>query len=154
LIEPGRVIAANSGILLTEVLYRKERPRKDFLVVDAAMNDLMRPALYGSYHDIVPLYEPDINKKQDAELRKTDLVGPVCESADCFGKNRLLPQSLQAGDRLAILTAGAYGFSMSSNYNSRLRPPEVLIQKGAYHVIREREQYENLILGESLLTPP
>ncbi|MEO5969183.1 MAG: diaminopimelate decarboxylase [Bdellovibrionia bacterium] len=154
LLEPGRVIAANSGILLTEVIYRKERPRKDFLVVDAAMNDLMRPALYGSFHDIVPLQETKRKGKkgQLAELRKTDLVGPVCESADCFGKNRLLPRSLQAGDRLAILSAGAYGFTMSSNYNSRPRPPEILVENGKYRVIREREQFEDLTARESFLT--
>lgn len=152
LLEPGRFLAANSGILLTEVLYRKERPRKDFLIVDAAMNDLMRPALYGSFHDIVPLHE--IPAAPAKGLRKTDLVGPVCESADCFGKNRLLPSSLKAGDRLAILSAGAYGFTMSSNYNSRPRPPEVLVAAGKYRVIRSRERHEDLTVGESLPTTP
>jgi len=157
LLEPGRVISANSGVLLTEILYRKERPRKDFLVVDAAMNDLMRPALYGSFHDIVPLVKHGAPNSLNSEtlkprFRKTDLVGPVCETADCFGKNRLLPHSLKAGDRLAILSAGAYGFTMSSNYNSRPRPPEILVDRGKYRVIREREQYEDLTQGESLLT--
>ncbi len=146
LIEPGRILSGNSGVLLTEVIYRKARSDKDFLIVDAAMNDLMRPALYGSYHEIVPVKK----QKKNSKVRKTNLVGPVCESSDCFGENRLLSTDLQKGDLLAILSAGAYGFSMASNYNSRPRPPEVLVENEDYKVIRRRETEEDLIRGEHL----
>lgn len=142
LIEPGRIISGNAGVLLTEVLYRKSRKEKDFLVVDAAMNDLIRPSLYGSYHEIVP-----VSKKKGAK-RRTDIVGPICETGDCFGSHRLLPGSLTQGDLMAILSAGAYGFSMSGNYNSRPRPCEVLVMDGRFEVIRERETYEDLIHHE------
>lgn len=146
LIEPGRTISGNAGILLTEVLYRKERKEKDFLVVDAAMNDLIRPALYESYHTIIPVHQ----SLSQGQKRKTDLVGPICESSDCFANDRALSSRLSAGDLLAILSVGAYGFSMSSNYNSRPRPTEVLIHQGKFHVIRQRERLEDLIRGESL----
>jgi diaminopimelate decarboxylase len=144
LIEPGRSIAGNAGALVTGVLYRKERGSKDFLVVDAAMNDLVRPALYGSYHEIVPVRKAAAR----AALRKTNVVGPVCESSDCFASDRKLPASLRPGDLLAILSAGAYGFTMSSNYNTRPRPPEVLVHGSEFSVIRTRETYEDLVRGE------
>lgn len=146
LIEPGRSLSGNAGVLLTKVLYRKERGRKKFVVVDAAMNDLMRPALYGSYHAIVPVYEARASGKK----AKTDIVGPVCESADCFASDRDFPIAVQSGDLVAILSAGAYGFTMSSNYNTRPRPPEVLVQGDRFRVIRDRETYEDLIRGERL----
>ncbi len=143
-LEPGRTLSGNSGVLLTEVLYRKERKSKDFIVVDAAMNDLMRPALYGSYHEIIPV------KKASGKSKKADIVGPVCESSDCFGQDRKLPAQLGSGDLLAVLSAGAYGFSMAGTYNSRPRPAEVLIEGGAVRVIRKRETYEDLVRGESV----
>jgi diaminopimelate decarboxylase len=143
-LEPGRVISANAGALVTRVVYRKERTQKGFLIVDAAMNDLLRPALYGSYHDVVPLQEKRGTKKN------VDVVGPVCETSDCLASDRKLPASLKAADLLAILSSGAYGFAMSGNYNSRPRPTEVLVQDGNFRVIRTRETYEDLIRGESL----
>lgn len=145
LIEPGRVLSGNAGALVTEVLYKKTRKTKDFLIVDAAMNDLIRPALYGSYHSIAPVAKPG-----NRNTRKTDVVGPVCETGDCFASERPLPSSLKSGDLLAILSAGAYGFTMSGNYNSRPRPPEVLIKGGKFRVIRERESYDDLVRGERM----
>ena len=145
-LEPGRVFSGNAGILLTEVMYRKERGKKDFLVLDAAMNDLIRPALYGSYHEIVAVEEA----RSRGARKKTDVVGPVCETGDCFGSDRNLSASLTKGDLVAILSAGAYGFTMASNYNSRPRPPEVLVRNKDFKVIRERESYEDLVRGESL----
>ena len=144
LIEPGRTISGNSGILLTRVLYRKTRNKRDFLIVDAAMNDLMRPALYGSYHGVVPVAQ----KLKTIRLKKTSLVGPICESSDCFGEDRPLSQQIGEGNLLAILSAGAYGFSMSSNYNSRRRPPEILVDGDSFKVIRKRESYEDLVRHE------
>ena len=145
LIEPGRTISGNAGVLVTEVLYRKVRSAKDFLIVDAAMNDLLRPALYGSHHEVLP-----VRKGAKGQLKKTDIVGPVCESSDCFASDRKLPASLNQGDLLAILSTGAYGFTMSGNYNSRPRPAEVLVADGKMRVIRERETYDDLIRGESV----
>jgi diaminopimelate decarboxylase len=147
LLEPGRTISANSGILLTQVLYRKERAGKDFLIVDAGMNDLARPSLYGSYHEIIPIRQ----QLNQGRKKKTMLVGPVCESADCFAQDRLLSTRLGSGDLLAILSAGAYGFSMASNYNSRPKPSEILIRAGTPQIIRERESYEDLIRGERIV---
>ena len=144
LIEPGRSLSGNSGVLLTEVLYRKARGTKDFLVVDAAMNDLIRPALYGSYHEIVAVDQAQTKGPK----KKTDIVGPVCESSDCFASDRPLSPKLQSGDLMAILSAGAYGFTMSSNYNTRPRPPEVLVREGKVELIRDRENYDDLIRGE------
>lgn len=144
LIEPGRSISGNAGVLLTRVLYRKKTKNKEFLIVDAGMNDLMRPALYQSYHEIVPVKKPS----RGIKMKKFDLVGPVCESADCFASDRLLPDSIQAGDLLAILSAGAYGFTMASNYNTRPRPAEMLIENGSFRVIRESETYADLVRGE------
>lgn len=144
LIEPGRTIAGNAGVLLTSVLYRKSRSSRDFLVLDAAMNDLLRPALYGSYHEIIPVDQD----KAKGQRRNTDIVGPVCETSDCFARGRKLVSKIESGDLMAILSAGAYGFSMASSYNTRPRPPEVLIQNGAAKLIRERETYDDLVKGE------
>ena len=143
-LEPGRQLSGNSGVLLTQVLYRKKRRTQDFLIVDAGMNDLIRPALYQSYHEIVPVEKSFL---QGAK-RKTNVVGPVCESSDFLGKDRQLSQKLDAGDHLAILSAGAYGFSQANQYNSRPRAAEVLIHGGKFTVIRKRESLEDLILGE------
>jgi diaminopimelate decarboxylase len=144
LLEPGRAIAGNAGILLTRVEYLKHTAHKDFAIVDAAMNDLQRPALYNAWHDIVPL-QP--RRKQPA--RSYDVVGPVCETGDFMGKGRAL--ALAAGDLLAIHSAGAYGFSMSSNYNSRPRAAEVMVDGATLHVIRDRETLEDLYRHEHLL---
>ena len=144
-LEPGRSLVAESGALLTEVLYRKSRGRKEFVVVDAGMNDLIRPALYGATHPVVPL---DKSKLSGAQA-KTDLVGPVCESSDSFFQNKVFPKKIQAGDCLALLGSGAYGFSMASQYNSRPRPAEVLISDKQSRVIRRRETLEDLIQGET-----
>jgi len=145
LLEPGRTISGNAGALITEVLYRKTRgSKKDFLILDAAMNDLMRPALYGSYHEIIPVERG----KSKGKLKKTDLVGPVCETSDCFASDRPFPTRVQPGDLVAILSSGAYGFSMSSTYNTRPRPTEVLVENGNFRVIRHRESFEDLIRHE------
>jgi diaminopimelate decarboxylase len=144
LLEPGRIISGNAGVLLTRVLYRKSRASKDFVIVDAAMNDLIRPALYESHHEIIPV------RKTAGRSRKVDLVGPVCETSDCFASDRLLPDKVSPGDLVAVLSAGAYGFSMASNYNSRPRAPEILVQGGQFKTIRERENYADLTRGEHL----
>lgn len=144
LIEPGRAIAGNAGILLTEVLYLKHSDAKDFAIIDAAMNDLMRPALYSAWQEIVPL------QPREGEGRTYDLVGPVCETGDFLGKERKL--NLQEGDFLAVKSAGAYGFSMSSNYNSRPRAVEIMVDGEKAHVIRQRESLEQLLQGESILS--
>jgi diaminopimelate decarboxylase len=141
LIEPGRSIVAEAGVLLTRVLYRKSNGDRQFVIVDAAMNDLIRPALYQSHHEIVPL------RKSPGETIKADVVGPVCESGDFLARAREMPNVLP-GDLLAICTAGAYGFVASSNYNSRPRPPEILVEGDRYRVIRQREKYDDLIRGE------
>lgn len=145
LLEPGRLISGNAGVLLSRVLYRKTRKSKDFLVIDAAMNDLLRPALYGSFHSIVPVKKPKSSK-----ARTVDVVGPVCESSDCLSSDVRLPSALGSGDLVAILSSGAYGFTMASNYNSRPRPAEALIREGKVELIRSRESYEDLIRGEEL----
>jgi diaminopimelate decarboxylase len=143
LIEPGRSIVAEAGVLLTRVLYRKSNGDRQFIIVDAAMNDLIRPALYQSHHQIVPL------RKNQGETIVADVVGPVCESGDFLARAREMPNVLP-GDLLAVCTAGAYGFVAASNYNSRLRPPEILVEDNRYRVIRKREQYDDLIRGELL----
>jgi diaminopimelate decarboxylase len=140
-LEPGRVIVGNAGILLTRVLFRKTQGDKRFLVVDAAMNDLIRPALYGSHHQLWSV-------REGVESEKADVVGPVCESADFFAQDREVP-ALEPGDLLAVMSAGAYGFSLSSNYNSRPRVAEALISGDGYQVIRRRETYEDLVRLES-----
>lgn len=146
LLEPGRSIAGNAGVLLTETLHRKVRSTKDFLIVDAAMNDLLRPSLYGSYHEIVPVEKAKTASK--GKTKTTDVVGPVCETGDCFASDRKMSTRLGQGDLLAILSTGAYGFTMSGNYNSRPRPAEVLLIDGQAHIIRPRESYEDLTRGE------
>lgn len=144
LIEPGRAIVGNAGILLTQVLYIKHNAEKNFAVVDAAMNDLMRPALYGAWQAI----EPVVENKQ-AETRVYDVVGPICETGDFLGKERSL--AIEQGDLLAIRSAGAYGFTMSSNYNSRPRVAEIMIDADKDQVIRQRETIEQLFANEAIL---
>lgn len=143
-IEPGRIISGNSGILLTRVLYRKARPSKDFLVVDASMSELIRPALYDGYHEIFPIRRA----LQKTSLHNTEVVGPVCESADFLGKNRMLSRKIKKDDLLAVLSCGAYGFVMSNQYNSRPRSPEALIRENQIKVIKKRETYKDLIQSE------
>jgi diaminopimelate decarboxylase len=140
-IEPGRSIVGSAGVLLTRVLYRKKTGDKEFVIVDAAMNDLIRPALYSAYHEILPLRQAD-NKNLRA-----DVVGPVCETGDFLARDRELPD-LFPGDVLAVCTAGAYGFAQASNYNARPRSPEVLVEDLKWRIIRKRESYEDLIRGE------
>ena len=142
IIEPGRAIVGNAGVLLTRVEYLKHTHHKNFAIVDAGMNDLMRPALYDAWQAILPV------TKTDGEKKQYDIAGPVCESADVLGKNREL--SLQPGDLLAIDSAGAYGFSMSSNYNSRCRPAEVLVDDARVQLIRRRETIEELFALETI----
>jgi diaminopimelate decarboxylase len=144
IMEPGRFIVGNAGILLTKVLYIKTTPLKKFVVVDAGMNDLIRPALYNAYHQIVPLQTTNYNLQT---TEKVDVVGPICESADFFAKDRKIPK-LNIGDYLAVMSAGAYGFSMSSNYNSRRRPAEVLVKGVEAFLIRRRENFQDLIKNE------
>lgn len=143
LIEPGRAIAGNAGVLLTEVLYLKHNDEKNFAIIDAAMNDLMRPALYGAWQAIEPVL-PHAEEK-----RLYDLVGPVCETGDFLGKDREL--ALQQGDILAVRSSGAYGFTMSSNYNTRPRAVEIMVDGDHAQVIRKRETFDQLVEGESLL---
>ena len=138
--EPGRLIVGNAGILLTQVLHLNPRPTKQFLVVDAAMNDLVRPAMYEAYHEIWPVAEP----APDAPRIAYDVVGPICESGDTFTAGRELPE-LKPGDLIAFMTAGAYGASMSSTYNQRLLVAEVLVKGADYAVTRPRQSYEELI---------
>ncbi len=139
-LEPGRVIVGNAGILLSRVLLKKSQGSKKFVIVDAGMNDLIRPALYGSHHQLWPVHPR-------SEMETVDVVGPVCESADFIAKDRELAR-LSAGDLVAVMSAGAYGFSLSSNYNSRPRVAEVLVSGSTYEVIRRRETYEDLIRHE------
>ena len=143
--EPGRVIVGNAGILVTKALYLKEGEAKSFVIVDAAMNDLIRPSLYGAYHEIKPVNEEAGHRAK----QQVDIVGPVCESGDFLAKDRLLA-AVKPGELMAVMSAGAYGFVMASNYNSRPRVPEVLVKGGDIHVIRERETYEDLVKGERI----
>ncbi len=143
LLEPGRAIAGNAGILLTRVEYLKHTQHKNFAIVDAAMNDLQRPALYNAWHEIVPV------QPREGDTTSYDIVGPVCETGDFLGKQRELV--LAEGDLLAVRSAGAYGFTMSSNYNSRPRAAEVMVDGDQLHVIRERESIDDLYRGEQLL---
>lgn len=144
IMEPGRVIMGNAGVLITRVLYIKDGPSKKFVIVDAGMNDLIRPSLYGAYHEIRPVREDP-----DPKTVVVDVVGPVCESGDFLATDRSLPE-VKAGDLLAVMSAGAYGFVMASNYNSRPRPPEILVKDGEIHVIRARESYDDLVRGETI----
>jgi diaminopimelate decarboxylase len=141
-VEPGRSIVGEAGVLLTRVLYRKETARKQFVVVDAAMNDLIRPALYKSHHEIDP-----VRRNRSGELMTVDVVGPICETGDFLARGRDM-EIVESGELLAIRTAGAYGFAQSSNYNSRPRAAEVLVENGSWRIIRSRETYEDLIRGE------
>jgi len=143
ILEPGRVLVGNAGILVTKVLYTKQSSEKNFIVVDAGMNDLIRPSLYGSYQAIQPV------RKRGGKKISADIVGPICESGDFLAKKRKVPP-FEPGDLMAVMSAGAYGFSMSSNYNSRPRIPEVLVSGDNYYIIREREAYEDLIRGEKI----
>jgi diaminopimelate decarboxylase len=153
-LEPGRYISGNAGIVLTRVLYRKTGGAKQFVIVDAAMNDLLRPTLYEAYHYIWPV-KPDaanFRTSRDADVppvngETVDVVGPICESGDYLAQDRPLPR-VQRGDLLSVFTAGAYGFSMSSNYNNRPRAAEVLVDGDTYQVIRRRETYEDLVSAE------
>ena len=144
IMEPGRAIAGNAGVLLTRVEYLKKTPGHHFAVVDAAMNDLMRPALYDAWQEVVPVVQGN-----GGDSKVWDIVGPVCETGDTLARQREL--SLQEGDLLAIRSSGAYGFSMSSNYNTRPRPPEVMVDEDTFHVIRRRENMDDLMAMESLL---
>lgn len=140
--EPGRVIVGNSGILLTRVLYTKETADKRFIIVDGGMNDLIRPSLYKAYHEILKITESEKSLRVVA-----DVVGPICESGDFFARERELPE-FKPGDLMAVMSAGAYGFSMASNYNSRPRPPEVLVHGDEYTIVRRRETYEDIVAHE------
>lgn len=146
ILEPGRFIVGQAGVLVTKVLYIKSTPRKKFVIVDGGMNDLIRPALYDAYHQILPI-RYTLNAIRSPE--KVDVVGPICESADFFAKDRKLPK-VKEGDYLAIMSAGAYGFSMSSNYNSRLRAEEVMVVKDKVFLIRKRETHQDLIHNEKV----
>ncbi len=141
ILEPGRVIMGNAGILVTQVLYTKKTHEKEFIIVDAAMNDLIRPSLYGSYHGIQPV------KMGRRRKVRADIVGPICESGDFFARDREV-ESFEPGELMAIMSSGAYGFSMASNYNSRPRVAEVMVKGDKHYVIRAREAYKDLVRGE------
>ena len=145
ILEPGRMIAANAGVLVARVIYAKMGERKHFLILDAGMNDLMRPALYDAYHDVVPVEEP----KPDAPRERTDVVGPICETSDIFAADRDMPR-LKDGDLVAILTAGAYGAVMSSAYNARPPAPEVLVKGTEWAVVRPRMDDDALLATDRI----
>jgi diaminopimelate decarboxylase len=140
LCEMGRYISGTAGVLLTGVVYRKRSGEKDFIVADAGMNDLLRPSLYEAHHEVLSV-------RENGSLAAADLVGPVCESGDYLARDRELPDARE-GDLLAVMGAGAYGFSMASNYNSRPRPAEVMVSGDRWAVVREREHLADLIKGE------
>src|SRR5205807_655974 len=142
ILEPGRSIIGPAGVLLTRVLYLKQNGKKHFAICDAAMNDLLRPALYGAHHEIVP-----VEKTRNTRSRKIDIVGPICESGDFFARDRKVPE-LNEGELLAILDAGAYGMSLASNYNSRPRSAEVLVSGNKARVIRRRESMSDMLAPE------
>ena len=144
ILEPGRFISGNSGVLVTKVLYVKKSPGKNFMIVDAGMNDLMRPSLYEAYHEILPL-----RRSKSRKTTKFDVVGPICESGDFIARSRRLPL-IKESEYLAVMGAGAYGFSMSSNYNARPRAAEVMVIRGRYYITRRRERYADLIRGEKI----
>jgi diaminopimelate decarboxylase len=144
--EPGRAIAANSGILVTKVEYLKQNQDKHFAIVDAGMNDLLRPSLYQAWQNIIPV---NLKPEQNSQTYNYDIVGPVCETGDFLGKDRDL--ALIQNDLLAVRSAGAYGFTMSSNYNSRPRVCEIMVDGDKVHEVRKRETIEQLYQGESLL---
>ncbi len=141
--EPGRLIVGNAGVLVTKVLYTKRTEAKGFYIVDAGMNDLVRPTLYQAHQAIQPVLE-EVSKRSKSEV---DVVGPICETGDFLAKDRILPE-FKKGDLMAVMSAGAYGFTMSSNYNSRRRAAEVLVKGDRYHVVRDRETWDDLVRGE------
>jgi diaminopimelate decarboxylase len=143
--EPGRVIVGNAGVLVTRVLYNKETDVKRFVVIDGAMNDLIRPVLYEAYHEI-----RSVDRRKPGKIVTVDVVGPVCESGDFFAREREMPEP-RPGDLLAVMSAGAYGFVMASNYNSRPRASEILVDGADAHLIRERESFEDLVRGEHIV---
>ena len=145
ILEPGRFIAGNSGILLTRVVYVKETAAKNFAIMDAGMNDLARPSLYGAYHNVLPV--ESASYRPSSKLRSYDIVGPICESGDFLAKGRKFID-LKQGELLAVMSAGAYGFSMSSNYNARPRPAEIMVDGKHHRLIRRRETYNDLIRNE------
>ncbi len=145
ILEPGRVLVGNAGVLVTRVIYQKPTSEKCFIIIDAAMNDLIRPSLYKSYHAILKVAKAD----RPGPMIVADLVGPICESGDFIAQDRKM-ECVESGDLLAIMSAGAYGFTMSSNYNSRVRPAEILVDGAEYHVVRRRETYEDLVNGETI----
>ena len=142
--EPGRYLTANGGVLISEVLYNKKNGDKNFIVVDAAMNDLLRPSIYQAYHHIQP-----VNKAVDRKNLKADIVGPVCESGDYFAREREINE-VKSGELISVMSAGAYGMVMSSNYNARRRPPEILVDGDRFDIIRSRETFDHLIWDEKL----
>jgi len=146
ILEPGRFISGNSGILITKILYNKRTPRKKFVIVDSGMNDLIRPSLYEAYHKIVPV-KVTYNTSRTSE--RVEVVGPICESGDFLGKDRYLP-SMEKGQLLAVMGAGAYGFTMSSNYNARPRAAEVMVINGRFYTVRPHETYRDLVRGETI----
>ena len=143
ILEPGRVLVANAGILLSKVIYTKSGDLKNFVIVDAAMNDMIRPSLYQAYQEILPVI------KKNKPLKKVDIVGPICESGDFLGQDREI-EELTEGDLIIVRSAGAYGFTMASNYNSRPKPAEVLVKEEKFFIIRERESFDDIIKGERI----
>ena len=143
--EPGRYLTANGGILLTKVLFNKQNGNKNFIIVDAGMNDLIRPSIYGSYHHIQPVVKNESRKEITA-----DIVGPVCESGDFLAKDRNISE-IKPGEYLAVMSAGAYGMTMSSNYNARRRPPEVIVDRDKFYITRGRESFEHLLFDEKIV---
>ena len=148
ILEPGRVIVSNAGVLISRVLYTKKTETKNFIVVDAAMNDLARPSLYGAHHDIQPVLRK-AGKAAAGSMQVADVVGPICETGDFLARDRELP-AFEQGDLMAVMSSGAYGFTMSSNYNSRPRVAEIMVKEDEFYVIRKRENYETLIRDESI----
>ena len=146
ILEPGRFISGNSGILVTKVLYMKRTPRKTFVIVDGGMSDLIRPSLYEAYHKIVPV---SVSENSSSNAEKVDVVGPICETGDFFGKDRYLPL-MTKGSLVAVMAAGAYGATMSSNYNSRPRGSEVMVIGNKFYIVRQAETYKDLVRGETI----
>jgi diaminopimelate decarboxylase len=143
ILEPGRSIAGNAGIFVTKVLYQKKHPAKEFVIVDGGMNDLLRPSLYNAYHAVLPV------RKNSRKKALSDIVGPICESGDFLAVNREINR-LSNGELLAVMSSGAYGFTMSSNYNSRPRVAEVMVKGSNFYIVREREQYKDLARGSKI----
>jgi len=144
LLEPGRFLIGNAGVLLSRVEYLKRGAKKNFLVLDAAMNDLVRPAMYEAYHEVVP-----VQRMRGRRALKADLVGPICESGDCFAKDRVLPDTRE-GEMVAFMSAGAYGYAMASRYNTRSMPAEVLVSGNTFELVNARESFETVIAGEKI----